>query len=94
VFAVRCAHCIQVRTLEQFWESLYEEKACSSFLEEVHCFHGFSDCPYCFKINMNIGAGSPSFSDYLVTDFGIHVLFKNVYGMRMANLCVFEVLCK
>jgi hypothetical protein len=43
---------------------------------------------------MNIGAGSLSFSDYLVTDFGIHILFKNIYSMRMADLCVFEVLCE
>jgi hypothetical protein len=41
---------------------------------------------------MDIGARSLSFSDYLVADFGIHILFKNIYGMRMANLCVFEVL--
>jgi hypothetical protein len=70
------------------------EKACPSFAEEVHGFHGFSDCPYCFKINMDISAGSLSFSDYLVTDFGIHILFKNIYGMRMADLCIFEVLCE
>jgi hypothetical protein len=43
---------------------------------------------------MNIGTGSLSFSDYLVTDFGIHILFKNIYSMRMADLCVFEVLCE
>jgi hypothetical protein len=30
---------------------------------------------------MNIGAGSLSFPDYLVTDFGIHILFKNIYGV-------------
>jgi hypothetical protein len=56
-------------------------KACSFFAEEIHGFHGFSDCSYCLKIDMNIGAGSLSFSDYLVADFGIHVLFKNIYGM-------------
>jgi hypothetical protein len=43
---------------------------------------------------MNIGAGSISFSDYLVADFGIHILFKNVYSMGMADLCIFEVLCE
>jgi hypothetical protein len=43
---------------------------------------------------MDISAGPLSFSDYLVTDFGIHILFKNIYSMRMANLCVFEVLCE
>jgi hypothetical protein len=43
---------------------------------------------------MNISAGSLSFSDYLVADFGIHILFKNVYSMRMADLSIFEVLCE
>jgi hypothetical protein len=43
---------------------------------------------------MDIGAGSLSFLDYLVADFGIHILFKNIYGMRMADLCIFEVLCE
>jgi hypothetical protein len=43
---------------------------------------------------MDIGARSLSFSDYLVTDFSIHILFKNIYGMRMADLCIFEVLCE
>jgi hypothetical protein len=43
---------------------------------------------------MNIGAGSLSFSDYLVADFGIHILFKNIYGMGMADLCISEVLCE
>jgi hypothetical protein len=41
---------------------------------------------------MDISAGSLSFSDYLVTNFGIHILFKNIYGMGMADLCIFEVL--
>jgi hypothetical protein len=41
---------------------------------------------------MNINAGSLSFSDYLVADFGIHILFKNIYGMRVADLCISEVL--
>jgi hypothetical protein len=41
---------------------------------------------------MDIGARSLFFSDYLVADFGIHILFKNIYSMRMANLCIFEVL--
>jgi hypothetical protein len=40
----------------------------------------------------DIGAGSFSFSDYLVADFGIYILFKNIYGMRMADLCISEVL--
>jgi hypothetical protein len=70
------------------------EKACPPFAEEVHGLHCFSDCPYCFKIDMDIGARSLSFSDYLVADFGIHILFKNIYGMRMANFCIFEVLCE
>jgi hypothetical protein len=70
------------------------EKACPSFAEEIHCLHGFSDCPYCLKVDMDIGTGSLSFSDYLVMDFGIHILFKNVYCMRMADLCIFEVLCE
>jgi hypothetical protein len=69
-------------------------KACSSFAEEIHGFHGFSDCSYCLKVDMNIGAGSLSFSDYLVADFGIHILFKNIYGMGMADLCISEVLCE
>jgi hypothetical protein len=43
---------------------------------------------------MDIGARSLPFSDYLVADFGIYILFKNIYGMRMANLCIFEVLCE
>jgi hypothetical protein len=43
---------------------------------------------------MDIGAGSLSFSDYLVADFGIHILFKNIYGMRMADFCISEVLCE
>jgi hypothetical protein len=43
---------------------------------------------------MNISARSLSFSDYLVTDFDIHILFKNIYGMRMANLSIFAVLCE
>jgi hypothetical protein len=68
------------------------EKACPSFMKEVHGLHDFSDCPYCFKINMDIGAGSLSFLDYLVVDFSIHILFKNIYGMRMADLCIFEIL--
>jgi hypothetical protein len=63
-------------------------------VEEVHGLHGFSDCPHCFKIDVDISAGSLSFSDYLVVDFGIHILFKSVYGMRMADLCIFEVLCE
>jgi hypothetical protein len=69
-------------------------KACSSFAEEIHGLHGFFDCPYYFKVNMDISAGSLSFSDYLVVDFGIHILFKNIYGMRVADLCIFEVLCE
>jgi hypothetical protein len=48
-------------------------KACSSFAEEVHGPHGFSDCPYCFKRNMDIGAESLSFSDYLITNLSIHI---------------------
>jgi hypothetical protein len=43
---------------------------------------------------MDMSAGSLSFSDYLVADFGIHILFKNIYGMRMTNFSIFEVLCK
>jgi hypothetical protein len=43
---------------------------------------------------MNISAGSLSFSDYLVADFSIDILFKNIYGMRMADLCISEVLCE
>jgi hypothetical protein len=43
---------------------------------------------------MDISAGSLSFSDYLVADFGIHILFKNIYGMRVADFCIFEVLCE
>jgi hypothetical protein len=69
-------------------------KACPSFAKEVHGFHGFSDCPYCFKINMDVRTRPLSFSDYLVMDFGIHILFKNIYSMRMADLCIFEVLCE
>jgi hypothetical protein len=65
-----------------------------SFVEEIHGLHGFSDCSYCFKIDMDIGARSLSFSDYLVMDFGIHILFENVYGKRMTDLCIFEVLCE
>jgi hypothetical protein len=69
-------------------------KTCSSFAEEVHGFHGVSNCPYCFKIDMDISAGSLSSADYLITDFSIHILFKDIYGMRMADLCIFEVLCE
>jgi hypothetical protein len=43
---------------------------------------------------MDISAGSLPFSDYLITDFGIHILFKNIYGMRIADLCIFEILCE
>jgi hypothetical protein len=43
---------------------------------------------------MDISARSLSFSDYLVMDFGIHILFKIIYGMRMTDLCIFEVLCE
>jgi hypothetical protein len=43
---------------------------------------------------MDIGAGSLSFLDYLIADFGIHVLFKNIYGMRMADFCILKVLCE
>jgi hypothetical protein len=49
--------------------NLLWEKACPSFAEEIHGFDGFSDCPYCFKMDMDIGARSLFFSDYLVTDF-------------------------
>jgi hypothetical protein len=69
-------------------------KACSSFAEEIHGLYGFSDCPYCLKVDMDISTGSLSFSDYLVADFGIHILFKDIYGMRMADFSVFEVLCE
>jgi hypothetical protein len=63
-------------------------------VEEVHGLHGFSDCPYCLKVDMDIGTGSLSFSDYLIADFGIHVLFENIYSMRMSDFCIFEVLCE
>jgi hypothetical protein len=43
---------------------------------------------------MDISTGSLFFSDSLVMDFGIHILFKNIYGMRMTDLCIFEVLCE
>jgi hypothetical protein len=43
---------------------------------------------------MDIGTGSLSFSDYLIADFGIHILFKNIYSMGMADLCISEVLCE
>jgi hypothetical protein len=43
---------------------------------------------------MDISARSFSFLDYLVMDFSIHILFKNIYGMRMADLCIFEILCE
>jgi hypothetical protein len=43
---------------------------------------------------MNIGIGSLSFLDYLVVDFSIHILFKNIYSMGMADLCISEVLCE
>jgi hypothetical protein len=43
---------------------------------------------------MDVGTGSLSFSDYLVAHFGIHILFKNIYSMRMADLSIFEVLCE
>jgi hypothetical protein len=43
---------------------------------------------------MDISTGSLSFSGSLVMDFGIHILFKNIYGMRMTDLCIFEVLCE
>jgi hypothetical protein len=69
-------------------------KACSAFAEEIHCPHGFSNCPYCLKVDMDIGTGSLSFSDHLVTDFSIHILFKNIYSMRMADFCIFKVLCE
>jgi hypothetical protein len=61
---------------------------------KVHCFHGLSDCPYCLKVDMDISTGSLSFLDYLVMDFGIHILFENIYGMRMTDLSIFEVLCE
>jgi hypothetical protein len=43
---------------------------------------------------MDIGARSLFFSDYLIADFSIHVLLQNIYGMRMADFCMFEVLCE
>jgi hypothetical protein len=35
---------------------------------------------------MDISARSLSFSDYLVADFGIHILFKNIYGVTVHSL--------
>jgi hypothetical protein len=37
---------------------------------------------------MDIGTRSLFFPDYLVADFGIYILFKNVYSMRMADLSI------
>jgi hypothetical protein len=67
-------------------------KAYPSFVyEQAHGFYSFSNCPYCFKIDMDIGTGSLSFLGYLVMDFSIHSLLKNVYSMGMADLSIFDV---
>ena len=80
--------------LEARWWTSYREKACPSFVEEVHGLHHFSDCSYCFKVSIYVSARSLSFSDNLISDFGIYILFQNVYDMRMTESCILKVLGK
>ena len=63
-------------------------------MEKVPGLHYFSNRSYYFKVSVYVGARSLSFSNDLISDFGIHILFKNIYGMRMADSCIFKVFGK
>ena len=85
-------HGIRVRgyslRLEARWWAGHSKKACSSFVEEVHGLHHFSNCVYWLKISIYISARSLSFSDDLISDFGIHFLLKDMLEFTIPYLVV------